>query len=73
MTASHTDPLPGEIDITDYNNVGLVEEIRRVVGLTTNSLINMHIGMKVVKMMLGELEHELFRLQDYFIPDIMVI
>ena len=40
MTASHTDPLPGEIDITDYNNVGLVEEIRRVVGLTTNSLIN---------------------------------
>ena len=40
MTASHTDPLPGEIDITDYNNVGLVEEIRRVIGLTTNSLIN---------------------------------
>ena len=40
MTTSHTDPLPGEIDITDYNNVGLVEEIRRVVGLVTNSLIN---------------------------------
>jgi hypothetical protein len=40
MTASHTDPLPGEIDITDYNNVGLVEEIRRVVGLMSNSLVN---------------------------------
>ena len=40
MMASHVDTLPGEIDITDYNNVGLVEEIRRVVGLTTNSLIN---------------------------------
>ena len=40
MAASHVDLLPGEIDITDYNNVGLVEEIWRVVGLTTNSLIN---------------------------------
>ena len=40
MTASHVDPLPGEIDIIDYNNVGLIEEIRRVVGLVTNSLIS---------------------------------
>ena len=40
MSINHTDPLPGEIDITDYNNVGLVEEICRVVGLMSNSLIN---------------------------------
>ena len=40
MSASHTDPLPGEIDIVDNNNVGLVEEIHRVVGLMTNSLVN---------------------------------
>jgi len=40
MSINHTDPLPGEIDITDYNNVGLVEEIRRVVGLMSNSLVN---------------------------------
>lgn len=40
MSASHTDPLPGEMDIVDNNNLELVEEIRRVVGLMTNSLIN---------------------------------
>jgi hypothetical protein len=40
MTASHVDPLPDEADITDNDNAGLVEEIRRVVGLMTNSLIN---------------------------------
>ena len=40
MTTSHTDPLPGEADIVDNDNAGLVEEIHRVVGLMTNSLIN---------------------------------
>ena len=40
MTASHTDPLPGEADIVDNDNAGLVEEIRRVAGLMTNSLVN---------------------------------
>jgi len=40
MTASHTDPLPGEADIADNDNAGLVEEIRRVAGLMTNSLVN---------------------------------
>src|SRR5438876_7830474 len=40
MTTSHVDPPPDEVDITDNDNAGLVEEIRRVVGLTTNSLIN---------------------------------
>ena len=40
MTTSHVDPPPDEVNITDNDNAGLVEEIRRVVGLTTNSLIN---------------------------------
>ena len=40
MTASHEDLPPDEVDITDNDNAGLVEEIRRVIGLMTNSLIN---------------------------------
>ena len=40
MTTSHVDPPPDEVDITDNDNAGLVEEIQRVIGLMTNSLIN---------------------------------
>ena len=40
MTTSHVDPPPDEVDITDNDNAGLVEEIQRVIGLITNSLIN---------------------------------
>src|SRR5437868_2272014 len=40
MSASHTDPLPEEVDIVDNNNAELVDEIRRVASLMANSLIN---------------------------------
>ena len=40
MSASHVDPLPGKPDIYDNDNAGLVEEVRRVVGMMTNSLVN---------------------------------
>ena len=40
MTASHTDPLPGEVDIVDIDNEGLVQDIQGLVGLLSNSLCN---------------------------------
>ena len=40
MTTSHVDLPPDEVNITDNDTAGLVEEIQRVIGLMTNSLIN---------------------------------
>ncbi len=40
MTASLTDPLPGEADILNLDNRGLIEDIEGLVNLMSNSLNN---------------------------------